>query len=169
VTILFDTGLRTDECFRLQWESITWSAGRHGALLVTHGKSSAARRMLPLTLRVRSVLEKLWRNAREPETGYVWPGDTKKGYIQDETVRRRHMKAIESCGVRSFVLHSLRHTFMTRMGLSGCDAWTLARAVGHSDIRVSSRYVHASHESTEAAILRLPAPVVVETVLAGRS
>jgi integrase len=63
-----------------------------------------------------------------------------------------------SAGVRSFVLHSIRHTFMTRLSQSGCDAWTLARAVGHSDIRVSSRYVHPSQDATEAAILRLPSP-----------
>ena len=34
--------------------------------------------------------------------------------------------------VRPFVLYSLRHTFLTRLGESGCDAWTLARIAGHS-------------------------------------
>ena len=35
----------------------------------------------------------------------------------------------------------LRHTFLTRLGESGCDAWSLARIAGHSNIRMSSRYV----------------------------
>ena len=31
-TILVDTGLRPEECFRLRWEAITWSNGRCGTL-----------------------------------------------------------------------------------------------------------------------------------------
>ena len=58
--VLVDTGLRPEECFRLRWESITWTNGRHGTLLVTHGKTAAARRMLPVTPRVRAVLETRW-------------------------------------------------------------------------------------------------------------
>lgn len=42
---------------------------------------------------------------------------------------------------RPFVLYSLRHTFLTRLGESGCDAWTLARITGHSNVSMSSRYV----------------------------
>src|ERR1017187_4388900 len=51
--ILIDTGTRPDECYRLQWESVTWTNGRHGTILVTHGKTAAARRVLPLSQRAR--------------------------------------------------------------------------------------------------------------------
>jgi integrase len=47
--VLIDIGMRPDECFRLRWESITWVNSRHGTLLVTHGKTVAARRVLPMT------------------------------------------------------------------------------------------------------------------------
>jgi len=46
-TVLVDSGLRPEECYRLRWESITWVNGRYGTFLVTHGKTKAARRMLP--------------------------------------------------------------------------------------------------------------------------
>jgi integrase len=55
-TVLADTGMRPEECFRLRWEAITWLNGRHGTLLVTHGKTAAARRVLPMTPRVRSIV-----------------------------------------------------------------------------------------------------------------
>jgi integrase len=42
---LNDTGLRPDECHRLQWENITRVNGRNGSLLVTEGKTTAARRV----------------------------------------------------------------------------------------------------------------------------
>jgi integrase len=41
-TVLVDSGMRPEECFRLRWESITWANGRHGAVLVTPGKTAAA-------------------------------------------------------------------------------------------------------------------------------
>ena len=41
--------------------------------------------------------------------------------------------------VKPFVLYDLRHTFLTRLGESGGDAWTLARIAGHSNIKQSSR------------------------------
>ena len=49
---LVDTGMRPEECYRLRWEAITWMNGRNGSLLVTHGKTKAARRVLPMTPRV---------------------------------------------------------------------------------------------------------------------
>jgi integrase len=41
-----------------------------------------------------------------------------------------------------FVLHSLRHTMLTRLGESGVDAFTIMRIAGHSSIVVSQRYTH---------------------------
>lgn len=93
--------------------------------------------------------------AQKPDTGYVWPSETRTGYIHDETVRRAHLKVLETAKVRHFVLHSLRHTFLTRLGQSGCDVWTLARIGGHSSISISSRYVHPSENAVITAMSRL--------------
>jgi integrase len=157
-TVLFDSGLRPDETFRLRWEAIAWASGRNGTFRVTFGKTAAARRILPMTTRVRAVLGSLWQASGKPESGYVWPAETNSGYVNDETLRRAHLKALKASGVRHFVLHSIRHTFMTRLGESGCDVWTLARIAGHASIKVSSHYVHPSQNAAEAAILRLPVP-----------
>jgi integrase len=37
-TVLADTGMRPEECFRLRWEAITWANGRNGVLMVMRGK-----------------------------------------------------------------------------------------------------------------------------------
>jgi integrase len=60
-----------------------------------------------------------------------------------------------SKAIRPFVLYSLRHTFLTRLGESGCDAWTLARIAGHSNISMSSRYVHPSEDAVLTAMEKL--------------
>ena len=56
-----------------------------------------------------------------------------------------------------FVLHSLRHTFGTRLGEAGADAFTIMRLMGHSTVTVSQRYVYPSPEAVELAFGRLMA------------
>jgi integrase len=153
--VLVDTGLRPEECFRLRWESFTWSNGRHGTLLVTHGKTAAARRVLPMTPRVRAVLENRWVLAGEPGEGWVWPAPTHSGHLEGSSVKKQHALALMRSNVRPFVLYSLRHTFLTRLGESGCDAWTLARIAGHSSVAMSTRYVHPSEDAVLNAVEKL--------------
>ena len=154
-TVLAETGMRPDECHRMRWEEITWANGRNGTILVTHGKTAAARRVLPMTPRVRTVLQTRWENAGKPVEGWVWPAPTRSGHIDRSTLKKQHKNAVRVSGVRPFVLYSLRHTFLTRLGASGCDAWTLARIAGHSSVAMSARYVHPSEDTVLAAVERL--------------
>ena len=153
--VLADTGLRPDECFRLRWEAITWLNGRYGSLLVTHGKTNAARRVLPMTPRVRAILESRWERDGNPLDGWAWSAPTRSGHVESSSFKKQHRKALTLSKVRPFVLYSLRHTFLTRLGESGCDAWTLARIAGHSSIGISTRYVHPSEDAVLAAVERL--------------
>jgi integrase len=153
--VLTDTGMRPEECFRLRWENVTWLNGRNGVLLVTRGKTAAARRVLPMTPRVRAVLESRWNEAGRPEEGWAWPRQTRSGHLEPTSLRKPHLRATADAGVRPFVLYSLRHTFLTRLGQSGCDVWTLARIAGHSSITVSARYVHPSEDAVLDAMSRM--------------
>jgi integrase len=152
---LVDTGMRPEECYRLRWEAITWMNGRNGSLLVTHGKTKAARRVLPMTPRVRTILEQRWNSAGKPREGWIWAAPTQSGHVEPSSLKKQHRNALRLSGVRSFVLYSLRHTFLTRLGESGCDAWTLARIAGHSSISISARYVHPSEDAVLSAVERL--------------
>jgi integrase len=153
--VLTDTGMRPEECLRLRWEAITWTNGRHGTLLVTHGKTAAARRVLPMTKRVHDILEARWQKSDRPDDGWVWPARTHSSHVEASTLKKQHHKALKNSGVRPFVLYSLRHTFLTRLGESGCDAWTLARIAGHSSIAMSARYVHPSEDAVLSAMAKL--------------
>jgi integrase len=163
--VLVNTGMRPEECFRLRWENLNWHSGRYGTLQVTHGKTAAAQRVIPMTPRVRAALEACWKQALKPEEGWVWPASTRSGHIEPSSLRKQHAKAFKTIAdeasqrngkpVRPFVLYSLRHTFLTRLGESGCDAWTLARIAGHSSIAISARYVHPSDNAVIAALGRM--------------
>ena len=154
-TILVDSGLRPEECFRAQWENVWFANGRNGVLFVPFGKTQAARRAVPMTPRVRAVLESRWEAQGRPTEGWVWPAPTRSGHVEASSLKKQHRRALRGSGVRPFVLYSLRHTFLTRLGESGCDAWTLARIAGHSSVAISSRYVHPSEDAVLTAISRL--------------
>lgn len=155
-TVLTDTGLRPDECYRLRWADISFEDFKYGSLSVRHGKTKAARRKIPLTPRLRNLLDALWKNADQPQTGWVFPAETKSGHADHATIRKQHVQALKTCGVRRFVLYSLRHTFLTRLGASGCDVWTLARIAGHSSIQMSAKYVHPDEKAVLHAMAKIP-------------
>ncbi|HEY4933664.1 MAG TPA: site-specific integrase [Terriglobales bacterium] len=153
--ILVDSGMRPDENYRLRWESVTWTNGRNGTILVTHGKTAAARRVLPLSARARHILQDRWETEGRPVEGWVWSAPTRSGHFEKSTLKKQHKRASRLSRVRPFVLYSLRHTFLTRLGESGCDAWTLARVAGHSSVAMSARYVHPSEDAVLTALDRL--------------
>ena len=107
---------------------------------MTHGKTAAARRVVPMTPRVRTALEARWNEAAKAEEGFVWPAPTRSGHVEPSSLRKHHARTFVTIAteaakrnakpVRPFVLYSLRHTFLTRLGESGCDVWTLARIAG---------------------------------------
>ena len=172
-TILVDSGMRPEDCFRLRWESVTWMNGRHGSMLVTHGKTAAARRVLPMSPRVRVILETHWERAGKPLDGWIWAAPTGSGHVEPSTLRKQHARTFKMVAeqaqknnekpLRPFVLYSLRHTFLTRLGQSGCNVWTLARIAGHSSIQMSARYVHPNEDAVLNALDQLQATPETQT------
>ena len=56
--------------------------------------------------------------------------------------------------VKDRVIHSLRHTFLTRFGEAGADAFTIKKVAGHSSVTISERYIHPTPEGQERAFER---------------
>ena len=46
----------------------------------------------------------------------------------------------------------LRVTFGTRLAEAGCDAFTIAQLLGHSDVRVTMRYVRMVDDRMRSAV-----------------
>jgi integrase len=101
------------------------------------------------------VLENRWKLAGRPGKGWVWPAETRDGHINHDSLKLQHKKALKAADLRPFEVYSIRHTFLTRLGESGCDVWTLARIAGHSNISISQRYVHPSEDAVLNALSRL--------------
>jgi integrase len=117
--VLLDTGMRPEECHCLRWENITWDGGRNGVLLITKGKTRAARRVLPLSPRVRTTLENRWKLAGEPGEGWVWPARSR--FTQSGT------RSSLGLGRAAVMLGPLRESLDTRTSVSLSAMFTLPR------------------------------------------
>jgi integrase len=154
-TILVDTGLRPEECYRLKWEHVHLApagAARFGRVHIPYGKTKNAKRDVPLTARAKSLLEMRCDDKKE---GWVFPAPTMSGHVETSTLRRAHASALTNSGVKPFVLYTLRHTFLTRLGEANVDAFSIMKIAGHHSITISARYVHPTPERIESAFALL--------------
>jgi len=155
--LILDTGLRIGEAVELEWRDVHLepvNGARFGYLHVRVGKSKNARRNLSLTPRVRTMLEV---RSTQTDSPYVFPSETGRPYLVT-SIDHLHSEVRHTLRLpRDFVIHSLRHTFGTRLGEAGADAFTIMRAMGHSSVTVSQKYVHPTPEAMERAFERLEA------------
>lgn len=150
---ILDTGLRRKELITLEWSDVYWEpvgSARRGYIQVRGTKSKNSRRNLSLTERARNVL---LRQRRISKCNFVFvaatdPTQPASAWALDHA-HARVRKVVDL--PETFVLHSLRHTFATRLGEAGADAFTIMRIMGHSTITVSQRYVHPTPATMERA------------------
>ena len=152
--LILETGLRIGEALSLDWADVSLKplpGARFGYLRVTEGKSKNARRNIPLTDRAATML----RSRQNGVAALVFANRDGQRYLVT-SINHLHQKARTALKLpKDFVIHSLRHTMLTRLGESGVDAFTIMRIAGHSSITVSQRYVHPSPEAVERAFERL--------------
>lgn len=144
--VLFECGLRPEECYRLRWDEIT-----EGKLRISHGKTASARRVIPIPQNALGVLH--MRRQFSAESEWVFSAGTKSGHIDQSTLKKSHRKACELAGVEYFVPYTLRHSCLTRWA-AVMDPYTLAYLAGHSDFATTRRYVHPREEQVLEAMAR---------------
>lgn len=149
-SIMFDTGARPDEIYRMQKQDINLE---EGFWQIPYGKTKAARRRIPLTGRAFSVIEKRFENT---QGSYLFGGG-RSGKEDKPLVKLNaaHNGAIKRSGLRKFRLYDLRHTFASRMAMAGVDLITLSVLLGHSKIRMVERYAHPIEAHKLEAMKRL--------------
>ncbi len=155
--LMLDAGVRPGEACALEWKHVRLepaAGAKFGHLAIAGGKTKNAKRTLSLTARVASMLEARRKSARQSR--FVFPGDAEGGPFLVSSLDHQHKEFRELLGwPQEFVVHSLRHTMLTRLGESGAEAFTIMRIAGHSSVTVSQRYVHPSPEFLERAFERL--------------
>ena len=123
-----------------------------GSIEIHFGKTSNARRRIPMTPTVHAIIDMRLSKATGKE--WVFPAPTKSGHMEPSTLKKQHARAItESTRIlreesgdpkrsfEAFELYTLRHTCLTRWA-PHMDPWTLAYLAGHSNMNTTKRYIH---------------------------
>jgi len=69
-----------------------------------------------------------------------------------KSFRSAFEKAVQKAGLDDFTFHDLRHTFASRLVMSGVDLPTVKELLGHKDISMTLRYTHLSTDHKQHAV-----------------
>lgn len=144
VIAALDTGGRRGELLRLRWRDLDFASGR----ITLNGTKTEQVRVVGMTPRLQRELIRL-REERKPAAAdrVFGVGDIKRAFTAARV-------AAKISGLR---FHDLRHTFATRLIEGDVPIATVARLLGHSDVKMSYRYVNLTEDSVERAVTALGA------------
>jgi integrase len=149
VTVAIGTGLRLSEQLCMKRDQVDFLRN-----MVTARKTKNGRpRHIPMNDDVRSALAPLGGSKTPDEYIFL---SSKTGTRLTEVKKGFH-SACRLAGIEGLIWKDLRATFGTRLAEAGCDAFTIAQLLGHSDVRVTMRYVRmveSKRAAVEAASLR---------------
>jgi len=146
IAIAIDTGFRKNEVLKL---NLADCVDNYAVLHAGSTKSGKAR-SVPLTRRVRAIVEK--RKALKYTK--LFPD------LSDPMLRKRWDSLRDYMGKTEdiqFVIHMLRHTCASRLAQSGKNATFIQNWMGHSSIMVTQRYMHLAPRALEDGLEALEA------------
>ncbi len=136
LVIAQDTGMRPKEILRMRIEHIDWANRR---IWNPHGKTAKSRRFVPMSERMKDVLEARCGKQKE---GWVFPSDrSKTGHLNSIAVGFRALR--QRVGVSSKVVpYSARHTYGSFTVEATGNIFAVADSMGHVDVQSMKPYQH---------------------------
>ena len=143
LVVLVDTGIRCGELFALEKVDVDFSSGTNGIITLWRTKNNRPR-SVPITKRVREVLEKRMSNAG----GKVFP--LTQSWLRSGWDRLKMFLGLEDDV--QFVPHILRHTCASRLVQRGVPLMEVQRWMGHASLQSTMRYSHLAPTSLYSVV-----------------
>ncbi len=150
ITVGINTGLRIRaEALLLRWNDVDFQRGlvTVQAAYAKNGKT----RSVPLNSRAKEALKELRSDTRGE---YVFSQSNGRPYKSMEKPFTAACKAAKLTGT-GVTLHTLRHTFASRLAMAGVDLKTIMELGGWSDLSMVQRYAHLSPNHKREAIEKI--------------
>lgn len=150
VALALATGMRQAEQFGLTWEDVD----ERNAVLTIPRSKHGEKRTIPLSPGALSLLADL--RQRAGDSPYVFPSErgTTPKHVSN-WMTRVWRPAVEAAGLENFHWHDLRHTFASRLVMSGVDLRTVQELLGHRTLTMTQRYAHLAPSHVRDAVTRL--------------
>ena len=164
---LLSTGIRVGEALALKWEDIDFvksvayinknvalvknrKEGKRYVMVEQSTKTKSGMRVVPLNQAALNALDDL--KCINGDFDFVI-SNAKGGYMLHKNLDRTFKKILENCGLKKTGIHTLRHTFASKLFRCGTDIKTISEILGHSDVSVTSDiYVHVVQEQKMMAV-----------------
>jgi integrase len=147
-TLMLEGGFRCGEVYNLRKRDFHLEKN---FVQVVRGKTKAARRRVYLTKKARDILI---RRAERFTGENLFPHFDVDGNPPTKSLSYVHAEVIEKLNF-NFRIYDARHTFASRAVESGVDLVTLAAILGHTNLKMLTRYCHPSEAAKENAILKM--------------
>ena len=134
------TGCRVSELLSLTWDNV-----RDDGFLHLVDTKTGDDRFVPIFNEVKSILQRR-RNLPRP-----FPQNINAVEHSWRMVRKKLGLAHE----KDFVMHSLRHTCITRLLKKGIGIEVVSKIVGHKEIRMTQRYNHPSKDDLKDKLKKI--------------
>ena len=173
VRLLAYTGLRAGELLALKWSDVSFidkkiTVNKNIVTVIDREKGSgitrvvqntpkttSGNRVIPLSKNAEFALKEI--KNRQPEgLDYIIATDSNRP-VEIRNLARMFTKIQKKAGISNpGTLHSLRHTFATRLLEVGEDIKVVSKLLGHADISITyNTYIHVAEEQKVKAIERL--------------
>lgn len=137
-----DTGARRGELLSIRWRDLDVRSGK----ITIHGTKTEQTRIVGMTPRLQRELIRLREERKPAATDRVFG-------LTD--IKRAFTAARSAAKIQGLRFHDLRHTFATRLIEADVPIATVARLLGHSDVKMTYRYVNLTEDSIERAVTAL--------------
>src|ERR1051325_906743 len=144
VIVALGTGMRMREQLRMKRHQVDFLRNIVTARETKNGRP----RDIPMNDDVREALAELCRD--KAPNDFVFKSSKTKSCLRE--TKRVFRTACRLAGIEGLIWKDLRATFGTRLAEAGCDAFTIAQLLGHSDVRVTMRYVRAVEDTKRVAV-----------------
>lgn len=166
--ILLNTGMRVGELLALKWDNINFNerqihvtetrtqivdrtdAEQKYTTVDQSTKTSSGNRYIPINKQTEEAL--LYFKSLGYNNPYVM-ANSDTGVITYRNLHRALANILEDNNIDHGSIHSLRHTFATRLFKNGIDVKVISELLGHSDISITyDIYTHVIDEQKKKAI-----------------
>jgi len=135
---LIETGCRVSELLNLTWASV------EGEFICLKDTKNGDTRFVPIFDKVKNIFKK------RKQLNLVSPFPYKLHVVENSwsTIRKKMNMQNE----KDFVIHSFRHTYITRLLKRRVGIEVVQKVVGHRDIRMTQRYNHPTKDDLREAL-----------------
>lgn len=143
---LICTGMRSGEMRNLKWTDLDFDT-RTIHIPSTASLKNEEDRTIPMFPELIPILQALPRTSK-----YVFPGEDSVSK-RSINFRRGHQIARRTIGMPGLRIHDLRHTFVTLLLEKGFDIASVAKLVGHKNLKITLNIYHHLHQEHARKII----------------